>query len=316
MLLLTEDDVRRLLPMEAAITAVEAALREQGQDRAQNITRGRCQTQNIMLHLLGGAANAARAIGYKAYTTGRHGARFHVGLFDGESGAALALIQADALGQLRTGAAGGVAVKYMARADADVAGIIGAGKQARTQAWAIAKVRPLRRLRVFSRNEENRRAFVKEMTPLCECEIEPVTRAEEAVRDTDIVITATSSKTPVLTGSWLAQGTHLCAVGSNFMHKAELDSAVFRRAKTVVVDSKDQARLEAGDFAAALEEGVLHWPDVHELHQVVVGRFRGRDHPEDVTVFKSLGLGLEDVAVAAHVYAAALTAGVGREVEF
>jgi ornithine cyclodeaminase/alanine dehydrogenase-like protein (mu-crystallin family) len=316
MLLLSENDVRQLLPMELALDAVEQAFRAEGRDQAQNILRARCQTDRVMLHLLGGADTPANAIGYKAYTTGREGARFHVGLFDGATGVALALIQADALGQLRTGAASGVATKYMAREDADLVGLIGTGKQAKTQAWAVSKIRKIRRLRVFSRSEENRKAFVAEMTPLCQCDIEPVARPEEAVRDMDIVLTATTSKTPVLAHQWLGQGTHICAVGSNFLSKAELDVGTFRRAKSVVVDSKDQARLEAGDFVAALEEGVLHWSDIHELSHVVVGKYRGRAHPEDVTVFKSLGLGLEDVAVAARVYAAALAAGIGQRVDF
>jgi ornithine cyclodeaminase/alanine dehydrogenase len=316
MLLLTEDDVRRLLPMDTAIEAVEDVFRLAASAGAENLSRARCRTERVMLHLLGGAVGGRKAIGYKAYTTGRQGAKFHVGLFDGYTGQALALIQADALGQIRTGAASGVATKFMARTDAEVVGLIGAGKQARTQAWAICRVRPVRRLRVFSRNEENRKRFAKEMTPVCQCEIEPVSRAEEAVRDMDIVITATSSKTPVLSGTWLAEGTHVCAVGSNFLEKAELDVTTFRRAKNVVVDDKEQAKLEAGDFVAAREEGVLHWSSIHELSEVVVGKLRGRALPQDITVFKSLGLGIEDVAVAARIYAVAKAEGVGREVEF
>jgi ornithine cyclodeaminase/alanine dehydrogenase len=316
MLLLTEDDVRRLLPMETAIEAVEEVFRLEASGAAENISRSRCRTERVMLHLLGGAVGPRHALGYKAYSTGRQGANFHVGLFDGDTGKPLALIQADALGQLRTGAASGVATKFMARPDSEVVGLIGAGKQARTQAWAVCRVRPVRRLRVFSRNEESRKRFAKEMTPVCQCEIEPVSRAEEAVRDMDILITATSSKTPVLSGSWLAEGTHLCAVGSNFLDKAELDVTTFRRAKNVIVDDKEQAKLEAGDFVAAREEGVLHWSSIHELSEVVVGKLRGRAHAEDITVFKSLGLGIEDIAVAARVYAAAVAGGAGREVDF
>ena len=316
MLLLTEDDVRRLLPMDTAIEAVEDVFRLAAQAGADNVSRSRCRTERVMLHLLGGAVGGRKAIGYKAYTTGRQGAKFHVGLFDGDTGEALALIQADALGQLRTGAASGVATKFMARPDAEVVGLIGTGKQARTQAWAISRVLSVRRLRVFSRNEENRKRFAKEMTPVCQCEIEPVARAEEAVRDMDIVVTATSSKIPVLSGTWLAEGAHVCAVGSNFLEKAELDVTTFRRAKNVVVDDKEQAKLEAGDFAAAREEGVLHWSSIHELSEVVVGKLRGRALPQDITIFKSLGLGIEDVAVAARIYAAAKAEGVGREVDF
>ena len=122
----------------------------------------------------------------------------------------------------------------------------------------------------------------------------------------------TSSREPVLNGHWLAEGTHINAIGSNFLGKAEIDAVAVRRCESIVVDSKDQARIEAGDFAQALEEGSIHWADVHELGQVIVGRYTGRAHPQDVTLFKSLGIALEDVAVAARVYAKAQDEKVGR----
>jgi ornithine cyclodeaminase/alanine dehydrogenase-like protein (mu-crystallin family) len=142
-----------------------------------------------------------------------------------------------------------------------------------------------------------------------------VARPEQAASEKDIVITATTSREPVLTGNWLAQGTHINAIGSNFMGKAELDSAVLRRCAAVVVDSKDQARAEAGDFQQALEDGSLHWSDVRELGQVIVGRFDARKHPQDITLFKSLGIAVEDIAVGARVYARAQAEGVGRVIE-
>ena len=132
----------------------------------------------------------------------------------------------------------------------------------------------------------------------------------------DVIITATSSREPVLFGSWVAQGTRVNAVGSNFLKRAELDAVAVRRCDVIVVDSKDQARLEAGDFVQALEEGSIHWADIHELGQVIVGRYTGRAHPQDVTLFKSLGIAIEDVAVAARVYARALEIGVGRRIDW
>ena len=132
----------------------------------------------------------------------------------------------------------------------------------------------------------------------------------------DIVITATSSREPVLSGNWLSEGTHLNVIGSNFLAKAEVDAVAVRRCESIVVDSKDQARLEAGDFLQALEEGSIHWADIHELGQVIVGRFTGRAHPQDVTMFKSLGIALEDIAVAAKVYQKAQADGVGRWLEW
>jgi alanine dehydrogenase len=308
MLFLTEDDVRRLLTMDAAIAAVEAMFRDRASGRAQNISRGRAKTNDVMLHLLGGATGGM--VGYKAYSTSRQGASFQVGLFDGVSGEPLALMQADALGQIRTGAASGVATKYLANPTAARVGLFGTGKQARTQAWAVSRVRKLDVIRVFSPNEQNRRAFAEEMTPLCGCPVEPVARPEDAVRDCHIVITATASKTPVFDGDWLTPGTHLNVIGSNFLAKAEIDVAAIRRCSLITVDDVEQAKLEAGDFVAALQEGALAWENVHGLEEVIAGR-RPRVGPADITLFKSLGLGAEDVAVAAHVYQEALRQNVG-----
>jgi alanine dehydrogenase len=315
-LMLSEEDVRRLLTMEMALDAVEQVLRKQALEEAQNIPRTRSQTDHAMLHVLSGAAKTLGIMGYKVYSTTRKGAHFHVGLYDGKTGALLALIQADYLGQMRTGAASGVATQYMARHDAQEVGLFGTGKQARTQLLAVCKVRNIRHVHVYSPNDEHRRQFVSDMRALCPCDIDPVPRPELAAQDKDIVITATSSREPVLNGNWLAEGTHLNVIGSNFLGKAEVDAVAVRRCESIIVDSKDQARLEAGDFAQALEEGSIHWADVHELGQVIVGRFTGRAHPQDVTMFKSLGIALEDIAVAAKVYAKALEAGAGKTVEW
>ncbi len=315
-LLLNEDDVRRLLTMDMALEAVEQVLRKQALEEAQNVPRARSQTDHAMLHVLSGAAKTLGVMGYKAYSTTRKGAHFHVGLYDGKSGALLALIQADYLGQVRTGAASGVATQYMARPEATEVGLFGTGKQARTQLLAVCKVRRIRHVHVYSPNEERRLQFAREMAPLCQCEIEPVPRPELAAQDKDIVITATTSREPVFNGNWLAEGTHLNVIGSNFLGKAEVDAVAVRRCETIVVDSKDQARLEAGDFVQALEDGSIHWSDIHELSQVIVGRFTGRARPQDITMFKSLGIALEDIAVAARVYARAVESGTGQRVDW
>jgi ornithine cyclodeaminase/alanine dehydrogenase-like protein (mu-crystallin family) len=315
-LLLSEDDVRQLLTMEMALQAVEEGLRKLALDEAVNIPRARTQTDHAVQHVMSAAAKTLGVVGYKAYTTSRKGTHFHVGLFDGKTGALLALIQADYLGQMRTGAASGVATQYMARPDAAEVGVYGSGKQARTQVQAVCKVRKVRRVQVYSPNEEHRRRFAQEMQELCQCDVEPVPRPEMAAEDKDVIITATTSREPVLNGNWIAEGTHLNIVGSNFLGKAEVDAVAVRRCDSIVVDSKDQARLEAGDFVQALEEGSVHWSDIHELGQVIVGRYTGRAHPQDVTMFKSLGIAIEDVAVAGRVYARAQAAGVGRLLEW
>lgn len=314
-LFLTENEVRELLTMEMALEAVEEGLRKLALDEAINVPRARSQTDHAMLHVMSASAKTLGIMGFKAYTTTKKGASFQLALFDGKTGSQLALMQADYLGQVRTGAASGVATQYMARPDAQEVGLFGSGKQARTQLQAVCAVRKVRRVQVYSPNEERRRQFAMEMTDVCQCDIEPVPRPESAAADKDIVITATTSREPVLNGHWIAEGTHLNVIGSNFLGKAEVDAVTVRRCESIVVDSKDQARIEAGDFVAALEEGSIHWQDIHELGHVIVGRYTGRAHSQDVTLFKSLGLALEDIAVAAKVYAKAQAAGVGRMVE-
>jgi ornithine cyclodeaminase/alanine dehydrogenase-like protein (mu-crystallin family) len=312
---LNEDEVRQVLTMDMALEAVEQGLRKMALDEAQNIPRARAQTDHAMLHVMGAAAKSLGVMGAKVYAASRKGvARFIVPLFDGKTGELLSIMQADYLGQVRTGAASGVATKYMAREDATEVGLFGSGKQARTQLIAICKVRRVRQAQVYSPNEDRRKQFAAELSEVCQTEVIPVARPEQAASEKDIVITATTSREPVLQGGWLAQGTHINAVGSNFLGKAELDPAAVRRCATVVVDSKEQARVEAGDFQQALEDGSLHWTDVRDLAQVIVGRFPGRKHVQDVTLFKSLGIAIEDVAVAARVYSRALEAGLGTKV--
>jgi ornithine cyclodeaminase/alanine dehydrogenase len=315
-LLLTEEDVRQLLTMDLALDAVKDGLRAMALDEAQNVPRARTQTDHVMGHFMSAAIKSLGVLGYKVYSTSRRGAQFHVGLFDGKSGSLLALIQADYLGQMRTGAASGVATESMARPEASEVGLFGSGKQARTQLQAVCRVRKIREVMIYSPNEERRRQFAEEMSEVVQTEIRPVPRPEMAAEDKDILITATNSREPVLNGHWISEGTHINAIGSNFLGKAELDVVTLRRCDSIIVDSKDQARIEAGDFVPALEDGSIHWADIHELGQVIVGRYTGRAHPQDVTLFKSLGIAVEDVAVAARVYARARAAGVGREMDW
>jgi ornithine cyclodeaminase/alanine dehydrogenase-like protein (mu-crystallin family) len=314
MLLLSEDDVRQVLTMDLALEAVEAGFRSMALDEAVNIPRARAQTDHAMLHGMLAASKTLGYLGYKAYVTTRKGSHFHVGLFDGKSGELLSLMRGDYLGQMRTGAASGLATGVMARADAQTVGVFGSGKQARTQLLAVSKARPLSKVTVYSPSEEHRRRFAEEMSRQIGVSVEPVAHPQMAATNQDIVITATTSREPVLHGDWLTLGTHLNVIGSNFLGKTEIDVATIRRSAVVVVDNKDQARLEAGDFARAIEDGLLRWSDVAELPHVLIGRRPGREHPEEITLFKSVGIALEDVAMAGRVYEKAKAAGLGREI--
>lgn len=311
-LYLTEDEVRGLLTMDLALVAVEAAFRKLALDEAENVPRQRCQTDAVMLHVLPAAAKTLNAIGLKAYTTGRFPAKFLVYLFDPKDGHLSAILEADHLGAVRTGAATGVATHLLARPDAATVGLFGTGKQARTQLQGVCKVRAITKAVVVGRDGAKLHTFCDEMSRACGTEVVPAASPEEAGGQ-DVVVTATTAREPVLFGRWLAEGAHVNLIGSNFLSKAEADVDVFRRAKLVAIDSREQGRLEAGDFKLPLDAGVLHLSDVRELAPLLVGRYPGRQSPGEITLFKSLGLGVEDVAVAAKVVELARKQGVGRE---
>jgi len=314
-LYLSEAEVGRLLTMDVALDAVGAAFKKLALDEAENVPRRRCQTDQVMLHVLPAAAKTLGALGYKAYTTSRTGgARFYVTLFDPKSGAMTAIVEADVLGQYRTGAASGVATRKLARPDARTLGCIGTGKQARTQILAVCRVRPITRVHVYGRDGAKRATFAARLAGETGVEVVAVETAEAATREMDVVVTATAAREPVLRGAWLADGAHVNLVGSNYLSKAEADVDVFRRAVFVAVDSKEQARLEAGDFVAAMNEGVLSWSTVFDLAPLLVGKYPGRGSQDDITVFKSLGLGIEDIAVAAKLVELARQQGVGKDI--
>jgi ornithine cyclodeaminase/alanine dehydrogenase-like protein (mu-crystallin family) len=312
-LFLTESEVASVLTMDLALDAVGAAFRKLALDEAVNVPRQRCQTDLAMLHVLPAAAKTLGVLGFKAYTTTKAGAKFHVTLYDGKTGAMTAVVEADLLGQFRTGAASGVATKKLARPGAATVGCIGTGKQARTQVLAVCKSIDVTRVAVYGRDPGRRAEFAATLARETGVDVVPVESAEAAVAGLDVVITATASRDPVLRGEWVGAGQHLNLIGSNFLTKTEADAEVFRKATVVTVDSKEQAKHEAGDFVAALNEGVLRWSDVREVAAVLIGRSPGRTAPDDVTVFKSLGLGIEDIALAARVVDLARQHGLGRD---
>lgn len=313
-LLLTEADVTALLPMPLALEAVEEVFRWQGEGKLTNRPRVRLPVPGGLLQVMPAAVPEARVMGLKAYATVRGQAKFVVLLFSTESGALLAVIEADRLGQMRTGAASGVATKYLARRDADRVGCYGTGWQARSQLEAVCAVRRVREVRVYGRDPERRARFAEEMSATLGVPVTPADRPEAVAREASILITITGSKTPVLEGRWIMPGAHVNAAGSNALQRAELDVEAVRRASLVVTDSLEQARLECGDLVAPIEQGVLRWEDVHELGEVVAGKRPGRRGPDDVTLFESQGVAMEDVAVAARLVARARERQTGREI--
>jgi alanine dehydrogenase len=307
-LYLRESDVEQLLPPEAAVEAVEGCFKRLASGEAENRPRYRIPLNEGRLNILGAADRELGVAGLKTYVTFATGARFVVVLFASGSPEVLALIEADRLGQMRTGGASAVAARHLARPDSTSLGIIGTGWQAESQLACIrAAVPGIERVVAYSRNEERLESFCKRFGA----------EAGEYNRDAaqqDIVVTATSSKDPVLRGEWLKPGALVCAMGANRIESRELDNAVVERAAFVCCDSKEQARIEAGDLAEPVERGVLDWLEVHELSEVVTGELSGRAQEEDIVLFKSLGIAAEDLAVGRLVYDRARERGVGVEV--
>ncbi len=316
--LLTEADVRRVLTMPMALESVEQAFRRYGNGRAVLHPRIRLlMPSRSYMHYMAAADFDAGYCGMKIYTSVRGGSlRFVVALFKAETGKLVALLEADYLGQMRTGAASGLATRLMAREDARRCGILGSGIQARSQLEAVAAVRKLEEVRVYSRNPERCDAFCREMSIRLGLRVAFAENSESAVREMDIVITATSSSTPVVFGEWLSPEAHINAIGANFPQKRELDEEAVRRCGIIVVDSREQARLESGDLIAVLGEDAGAWSAVRELADVVTGKLAGRTHDRQVTLFKSNGVAIEDVTVAARVYEEAVKQALGQHLPF
>ena len=308
---LDENDVKSLLSMPLALEAVEDAHRAHALGRAVDVPRQRTRLPGSMLHILQGALPERGVIGYKAYTTSRAGMRFQVHLFDAQDGRPLAVIAADYLGMVRTGAAGGIAAKWLAREDASVLGVIGAGWQARSQIEAVCAVRPIRLVKVYARRREKLEAFCGEMAARLSCEVRPVGSAAEAAAGSDIVTTITTSATPVLEGDWLDPGVHVNAAGSNALIRRELDEAAVRKADLVCVDSRAVAIRECGDLLPLIEKGRIHEGQLVEIGEVVAGLRPGRTDAGQVTLFESHGMAIQDLAVGQRLFAMATERGVG-----
>lgn len=314
-LLLTEADVRSLLTMPIALDAVEESLRQQGNSQAVLHPRRRIRLpDNALLNYMAAGDPVRGYIGMKLYTVVRGVARFVVPLFRSTTGEMAALIEADALGQIRTGAASGVATKYLANKGATTACVIGTGYQARTQLEAVAAVRKLTRVRAFGRDRQRRETFCREMSEKIGVSVEPATSGEEAVKGAEIIITATSALKVVLEGAWLAPGMHINAMGANWAQKRELDAAAVSRAATIVVDSVEQAKMEAGDLIQAFGEDQSRWDMVRELSEIVAGKISGRASPDQITLFKSNGIATWDLAAAVRVYEIAVAKGLGQTI--
>lgn len=304
---LTEGDVSSLLTTADAVTAVEESFRRLARGDVDNRPRERLALPDGVFAVMACVDTELGFAGLKSYAWLGGGTPFVVLLFSIEHARLEAVIEADRLGQMRTGAASGVAAKYLAREDARSLGVIGCGWQAASQIASIRAALPaIEEVVVYCRNA----AVLEEFCATHGCE--PAESHRDAAAH-DIVVTVTTSKDPVLRGEWLSEGALVCAVGANEPSRRELDNAVLERAAFVCCDSREQSRIESGDLIEPVLRGVLDWLEVHELQEVVSGEVQGRAAPEDIVLFKSNGLAAWDLAVAARVVELARAAGVGRE---
>lgn len=311
---LREAEVGALLSIDDVLAAVEQGFRFHGEGSATNHPRSRSIAQGGALNVMHAAVPPLGVMGLKSYATTRAGARFLAILYSLHDGEALLIAEADRLGQIRTGAASGVATKYLARADAGTVGIIGAGRQARSQLQAVARVRPVALVKVFSRSGERREAFAAEMIEELGAEVVAVGSAQDAVAGADIVITITTARDPVLRGEWLRPGVHINAAGANSASRRELDAEAVRRSQLIAVDALDQARIECGDLIAPAAAGEPVWQRVVELGAIVAGKAAGRTRYDQITLFESQGIALEDVVTMELLHRRARAAGAGQEI--
>ncbi len=306
-LFLSESDVVELLSPEDAVSAVEGSFRRMAGGLVEIAPRRRLPLDGGRLADMAASDLGLGYAGVKAYGGFAEGAAFVVPLFAADRPELVAVIEADHLGRLRTGAASAVAARHLAFEGATSLGVIGCGDQAVTQVACIRAALPsLERVVAYCRTERNLLAFCKRVGA------EPAESHREAAEQ-DVVVTITTSRDPVLRGEWLRSGALVCAVGANNGTARELDNVVLERASFVCCDWKEQARIESADLIEPIQQGVLDWLEVHELHEVVAGELPGRQSADDIAVFKSNGIAAWDVAVAAAVVERARERGAGRE---
>jgi alanine dehydrogenase len=308
-LYISESDVHDLMDMHGAIEALRSAFGEQANDEAVNSPRARARYWGSRLNVMSAGLKSGR-FGFKAYAGTKSPTVYHVMLYDAALGH-LAIIEARRLSRLRTGAATGLATDLLARTGPIKLALIGAGEQARTQLAAVAAVRDLQSIRVYARNRDNLLAFCAAASKELGLDLQPARSGEDCLENADVVITATDSQTPVMQDAWLPANVHVNTIGANAANRMELETSTFARARLVVTDDVDQAKIEAGEIIDCVRAGSLRWEDIARIADIVA---KPNMDVEGLTIFKSLGAALEDVAVASAVYDRALAQGRGQPI--
>ena len=315
-LFLRDEEVNQAVSMAEMLAAIEEMQRRYGQGQVMNLGRRKIIAPGGMLSVMGGGLFYDNILGVKTYTVVQGKYSFQVSIYNADTGELMCYTQANRLGQLRTGATTGVAVKHLSNPDAATVGIIGTGYQAPTQLEAVCQVRNIRQVKAFSRTPERRNAFAQAMTNSLGIPVEAVDSGEAAAAGSDIIICIAAVLEPVLQGEWLAPGATVIGAGPTTWRAREVDDAVFARAARIFVDSPEQAPIEVGDMAGAVDRGILQWSQLQELRHVVAGATRGRDDAEQIIYAKLMGTGVADVAAAKLAHDKAKSLGLGMEMEW
>ncbi|MDA2928609.1 ornithine cyclodeaminase family protein [Acidobacteria bacterium AH-259-O06] len=315
-LFLRDEDVSRAVKMDDMLEAIESMQRHFGRGEAMNLARRKIIASGGMLSVMGGGLFHDGVLGVKTYTVVKGAYSFQVSLYDANTGHLLCYTQANRLGQLRTGATTGVAVKHLSNSDSASVGIIGTGYQAPTQLEAVTKVRNIKQIKAYSLTPDRREAFAKSMTDSLGVEVVPVASNAEAIEDSEIVVCIAATTEPVVEGNWLATGATLICAGPTTWRVQEVDDATLARADKIFVDSAEQARDEAGDMASAVDRGLLQWSQLMELRYAVAGTVSGRDNQDQIVYTKLMGTGVADVAAAKLAYEKAKAMGLGMEMDW
>lgn len=303
------DVVRELLPMSECMQALEDAFRHEAEGIGDNLVRQTLYWQGGRFRLMAGSAPGFDTAGFKTYGGGVN----LMLVFSTSNNSLEAIMESRVLSELRTGAIGGVAAKYMAKDDASTIGIIGSGSQAKAQVEAICAVRPIKHVKVFTRTAENREPFAAELNDAFDLEAVAVTTAEECITGSDIIITATGSRNPVFEAEWLTPGAHINAIGGTTPGRREIDEATVGRCDVVVVESVAQAKVECGELMMAEERDTFQWSKAVEMKHLVTGVAGKRPRKESITLFDGLGVAMEDMAAAGVVLKKAKERGLGTE---
>jgi ornithine cyclodeaminase len=306
-----ENEVAELLPLDIAIACVEQAFRHRAEGTAYDTPRERTKTPFGHLHVLQGASEPLNLIGFKAYFPGKSARTFLVHLINLREGNLEAIIECDEMGIRRTGGATGVATRALAREDASVLACFGSGRHALTQLRSVCAVRAIKEVRIIGRSREHLESLQRAINEHVDASVKIVQTPAQALDGADIVNIVTRAENPVFDGEQLPRGVHVNAVGSNALHRREIDLATLKAADVIVVDSVDVAMRECGDLLPALEAGMVHWRNMPDLGDVLIGRHAGRTSTDQVTLFESQGMGLQDIYVGHHVWQEALRRGVG-----